>query len=806
MDEKTLSTLEYFKVLDRLAGYAAFSASEKLAQSLRPTTDLDIAHQRQALTSEARKLLSVNADISIGGARDIRPLVERAAFHGVLESVELLEIKNTFIVARTLARSFEKLTLEYPHLTEITGLLPPPAGIIEAIGKAISDRGEVLDSASSRLENIRRELKISHDRLMTRLQKLISDPKNLPMLQEALITQRNGRYVVPLRAEYKNKLRSIIHDQSSSGATLFVEPLATVELNNQLHELELAERDEERRILSELSWLVGQNAEWSAQIIDALARLDLAFMCAKYSEDLHAVEPVIKPITADKKTNHPGTTIRLFQARHPLLDQEKVVPIDIVFDEHTFALVITGPNTGGKTVSLKTVGLIALMAQSGLHIPARSGSEISLFKNIFADIGDEQSIEQSLSTFSGHITNITRIFRRANQQTLVLLDELGSGTDPQEGSALARALLAYLVQKQIPCLVATHYPELKEYAHTTPGVVNASMEFDLKSLQPTYHLTIGLPGRSNALSIAKRLGLFPEIIDHARSMLDPDELHSEDLLDEIHRQRDLARKSLSIADKSRFQVEKLQKELTQRLDKIEDERLKILEDARQEVDAKTAELETELVTLRKALSRARQPLDALKPLEKEFNQLEIKFKTPVERTFSDPDEMQTLRLGEKIFIRSLNSTGIISAVAEDDIEVQLGNLRVRVRRSDIQRPGEEETSEEPATPTKRSRVRKALETPTQLPSTHQIFMPSPGMELDIRGQRAEDALDILDRYVESAFLAGLPFVRIIHGKGTGRLRQIVHEALSASPHVASYALGQQNEGGEGVTVAKLHAD
>ncbi len=327
---------------------------------------------------------------------------------------------------------------------------------------------------------------------MGKLEKMISDPRITPILQEAIITQRGGRYVIPLRADFKGRMRAIVHDQSSSGATLFVEPLATVDLNNEWQEKQLAERDEERRILAELSGEVGIYAAALNALLVALAEFDLALACAKYAEDMHASEPLISESRKVKGEKHPGSTIRLYHARHPLLDPEKVVPIDFDLDEGTFAVVITGPNTGGKTVSLKTVGLLILMAQSGLHIPAQSGSAVSCFHQVFADIGDEQSIEQSLSTFSGHITNIVRILRMADRDTLVILDELGAGTDPQEGSAIARAILGNLVERAIPCLVATHYPELKAFAHATPGVTNASVEFDLKTLRPTYHLSLGL--------------------------------------------------------------------------------------------------------------------------------------------------------------------------------------------------------------------------------------------------------------------------------------------------------------------------
>ena len=445
MDDKTLSILEFPKILERLAGYCAFSASQEKARALRPTDDILEAQHRQAVTAESVRLQVTHGDLSIGGARDVRGPVDLAQHGGALAPTELLDVKYTLVAARTLTRTFERLAVQYPALTEIVAQLPPPMGLIDAITRAISDRGEILDSASVKLTVVRREQRIVHDRLMAKLQKMVADPRNGPYLQEAIITQRDGRYVIPLRAEFKGRIRSIVHDQSSSGATLFVEPLAVVEQNNQYRELLLAERDEERRILAELSQQVALHGYEITHTVDVIAELDLALACGKYAEDLHAVAPGVARLPAARLRNtperHPGSVIRLYQARHPLLDPRTVVPIDVELDPQTFALVITGPNTGGKTVALKTIGLLALMAQAGLHIPAHSGSEISVFHAIYADIGDEQSIEQSLSTFSGHITNIIRILETADVRSLVILDELGAGTDPQEGAALARAIL-----------------------------------------------------------------------------------------------------------------------------------------------------------------------------------------------------------------------------------------------------------------------------------------------------------------------------------------------------------------------------
>jgi len=495
------------------------------------------------------------------------------------------------------------------------------------------------------------------------------------------------------------------------------------------------------------------------------------------------------------------------------------VPVDIVMDDSTFTLVISGPNTGGKRGTLKTLGLLVLMAQSGLHIPARSGSTLSIFEDVYADIGDEQSIEQSLSTFSGHIQNITRILAEASPSTLLVLDELGSGTDPQEGAALARAILDHMVKRRIPSLVATHFPELKTYAHATPGVTNASMAFDVETLRPTYHLTIGLPGRSNALLIAERLGMNNEIIKAARSTVSPDELRADNLLDEIHQQRDLAVRHRQQSEDVRREAEKLRASLVARLDKIEDERVAILTEARAKMEGELEALQKEVEILRRELKRTRQPLEPVLDVEDQIEtlqdkvqevQAEIKPKKKSERprriTPKDP-----LQPGERILVRSLKMNGTVISLDGDQVEVQLGALRMRTALDDIRRAGEtEEEADKVAAPKVRQAMTVSERVAARMPTGKKAesaplatLRASPGMELDLRGQRAEDALDKLDRYIESAFLSGMPFVRIVHGKGTGRLREVVREALQNSSHVKRWESGQDNEGGAGVTVAHL---
>jgi DNA mismatch repair protein MutS2 len=642
---------------------------------------------------------------------------------------------------------------------------------------------------------------------MSRLQKYLTDSAN--KLQEPIITQRDGRYVIPLRAEFKGQIKAVVHDQSSSGATLFVEPLPVVELNNAMRELELQERDEERRILYELSVQIGEHVTEFKYGVENLAMLDLVFAKAKYAEELRASEPVLHQLSAVSgqrlaKTEKQElkaksqTLICLLHARHPLLDSATVVPIDVDPKPGTRAIVITGPNTGGKTVSLKTVGLLALMAQSGLHIPAQSGSELPCFHDVFADIGDEQSIEQSLSTFSGHITNIIRILRQIDARSLVIFDELGAGTDPQEGAALARAILNHLLETGCTTLVATHYPELKTFAHSTDGVVNASLEFDIKTLRPTYHLTLGLPGRSNALLIAQRLGLSQPIIESAKGEINPDDLRADKLLDDIRKERNRTSRERQKLEKARDKLEAQNADLQKRLEKIEDERREVLAKARAEGELEVAILKRNIESLKSQLKKARQPLEALKAIEEKVEVIEEKVEAPVERKNEQLSVIsnQSLKLGERVTVGTLNAEGVVTALGESDAEVQIGSLRVRARLVDLVRKSQE--IESPEATKKEERKQEAENSPRVSVGTK-----SPGLELNLRGKLVEDGLDELDRYLEKAYSAGLLFVRIVHGKGTGRMRDAVRTALKDSPYVASFEEPKDNEGGAGVTVAKM---
>ena len=788
--------LEYPQVIDALASYAEFSLSERLARSLQPYTDPSVIRYKLELVTEGRRLLSVNDSIRLGGCIDADPLLAIAEKSGVLEGEVIHRLAYMLSIGRDLGRSLKFHAAEYPKLAALADGLTPPKGLIETINNTVTDRGEVLDSASDKLASIRREIRNAYSRLLGRLEKMLHDPKYQPMIQDAVITQRAGRYVIPLKAEYKNQMKSIIHDQSASGATIFVEPLAVVDANNAYQELQLAERDEVHRILRVLSEQIADNAQEIRTVNHTLAEIDFVLMCAKYADDLDAHEPIL----AEKRPRSGNPVIKLYGARHPLLPKDKAVPIDVVLEEDKFVVIITGPNTGGKTVSLKTVGLMALMTQSGLHIPAESGSELSPFTNVFADIGDEQSIEQSLSTFSGHMTNQIRILNRAGGKTLMLLDELGSGTDPQEGSALARAIMQYIVEHHIPCFAATHFSELKMFAHSTPGVTNASMEFDLKTLRPTYHLTIGLPGRSNALLIAKKLGLNEEILQNAQKTIDPADMNADNLLDEIRRQYDAAKKARSHADRMRSLAENDQRELKKRLDAIEDEREKILQESQEALEEEVRELREELARIRRTMNKTKAPVDEVRQLDQDLKAAEKTVKKSgdkaMKKTANLPED-RPLKAGDKVRVRSLGteSLAVISNIYGDEAEIQLGPLRMRVPVRELSRKNETDTPEETA-PTTSTETRSAR-------VSGEIFHASPGVEIDLRGLDSQDMSDRLEKYLDDAALAGLPYVRIIHGKGTGVLRRTARKLLLDHPHVKYIESGQDNEGGDGVTIAHM---
>ena len=792
MNDHALRVLEFDKILTRIARYASFEPGKARVLAWRPTHDLGEARLWMQETEEARALLSQQPDLHLGGVYDLSAHLAQAERGGVLAPNELLQVKSTVLRARKLRQILLANAKTAPALGEWGERLQDLEHVAAAIGRAISERGEVLDSASPRLASLRAEIRTLQDRSYDRIQRIARHPDNAPYLQEAIVTQRRGRYVLPVRAEFKGKIPGIVHDQSGSGATLFIEPFSVVAWNNALSQRQAEEEEEVNRILRELTELVADEALYLHITLDALAGLDLILARAKYADDIHGNAPELLGFHRTpefKPKQHPGVILELRQARHPLLDPATVVPIDFHFGDDFFIIVITGPNTGGKTVSLKTAGLLALMAQAGIPIPAAPGSRLTLFEGVYADIGDEQSIEQNLSTFSSHMTNIIRILEEATPHSLVLLDELGAGTDPEEGSALARALLQHLRDHGIPAAATTHYSEVKLFAHATPGITNASVEFDLETLSPTYELTIGLPGRSNALLIARRLGLPSPIVNLAESYIRPESLTADALLTEIREARDAARRTLKrLEDRERI-LQAKEAELKEQLAAIEEARRAVLNEARREAQA-------ELEALREAIRRVRSRLGKggarphdrfLQEAEKAIKARQEGEKTLSERVASAPEEIPgPPRPGDIVWIETLYSTGEVEDVWEEDeeAEVRVGSFRVVLPFDQFQIRERSQTKLE--TTAGRSFIRSA---------------ESPGMELDLRGMRVDEALDALDDYIDRAYLAELPWVRVIHGKGTGALRKVVRDYLRNHPVVSRYRAGDEGEGGDGVTIA-----
>lgn len=812
MDQKHLDTLEFPQVLTRLAQHTTFSAGHDLALALEPSPVVAEVQHRLQETREARYVLDTQGGIPLGGAHDVRARARNAVRGAVLLPPDLLDILATLLVGRRVQRALSRMHDRLPILADLAARVEPCERLADEIGRCISDRGEVTDQASDKLARIRRELHIAHDRLLDRLNRIVTDTHNTAFMQEALVTQRSGRYVIPIRAEFKGRIRGIVHDTSASGATLFIEPLSVVEMGNRWRELQIEEEKEVERILAELSSQVGARAEEIAWTVEALAGLDLAFAKAHYANLIDATEPEMVKLAPggwrldgagpaggcqrgesdSPPARHAGSILRLIQARHPLIDPEKVVPIDVQIDTGYFIIVLTGPNTGGKTVSLKTVGLMAAMAQAGLHLPVADGSALSVFEGLYADIGDEQSIEQSLSTFSSHLNNIVRILDEADERSLVLLDELGAGTDPVEGSALARAILSHLLARRITTMVATHYSELKAYAQNTPGVENASMEFDLETLSPTYRLRVGLPGRSNAFAIAERLGLSRSIVNAARDLVAPEAIEAETLLAEIDTARRAAEQARHEAATLNQRAAEQERRLAARLTAIEAERLSILAEAR-------AQGRREIEAVRREIEQLRTELERPAPsgIDKEWlaqaqSRLaeQEKAVAPPPPPRPRPEEIAVggaIAVGDTVWVQGLGTTGEVVALADSNAEVQVGSFRVRVRLDSLERRGRREPA-----PTEAS-------APAPRPAGH----PSPSLEIDLRGQRVEEVAERLDKYLDDAFLAGLPFVRIIHGKGTGTLRRAVRQQLDHHPLVRSHRLGERGEGEEGVTVAYL---
>ncbi len=799
---RTLQTLEFPKILDRLAQHTSFSASRELALALRPNDDAAEVAAMQRATSAARHLFDEHPEITIGGARDIRASVSLSQRGGALEPSALLDVSATLAAMRQLRVALMKLPDEpYGPLIDLAAMLPDLPEIENAINRSIDPGGEVLDSASPALGRIRSEIRIAYSRLMERLQSIIASQEYAPALQEPIITVREGRYVVPIKATGRRVLRGIVHDQSNTGATLFIEPLQTVELNNTWRELQIAEHQEIVRILQMLSAQVANEGEYIKGGVEALSRIDLLFAKGRYSAMLNAVAPdIVRNVGATDAEGNVVPSVRINRGRHPLIDPAMVVPTNIWLGADMQILLITGPNTGGKTVALKTVGLLALMTQSGMHIPASPGSTMPIFSGVYADIGDEQSIEQSLSTFSSHMSHIIAILNELGEQhmgprALVLLDELGAGTDPTEGAALARSIVERLLDLECMVIATTHYAELKAFAYNTQGVENGSVAFDEESLRPTYVLEIGLPGRSNALAIATRLGLDPTLITRSRSFLSAETEQVEDLLAGIARERDSIAAERNRATELREDAEKVRDLLQQELDEAYTQR-------QARIDAFERELDNELRDVRQELRRLRDDTRSASLTREWMQQAEDRLKSVAARVeesrpknprpAAQPQQQpRVLQPGDRVHVASVKLDGEVISVDEEEgeVDVQVGGFRMRVDARELRKP----KTGAPVTMPPRPVVTTAPPPPARDVS----------MQLDLRGMRAHEIAEALDRYLNDAYLASLSDVRIVHGKGTGTLRKVVRDALAQHSLVQSFAAGIDGEGGEGVTTAKL---
>ncbi|WP_010099066.1 endonuclease MutS2 [Ornithinibacillus scapharcae] len=778
MNERILRVLDFQKVIDRLIQHAGTSLGKDLASKLKPSTNLEEVNQLQEETDEAALVIRLNVPVPLGGIFDIRESLKRAVIGGVLSTSECLDIANTIYGGRQVKDFVEGLDEELPILKGLVESITPLRDLELEIKSCIDDHGHVMDSATEKLRGIRSSIRTHESRVREKLESYTRTKSN--MLSDAIITIRNDRYVIPVKHEYRGAIGGIVHDQSASGQTLFMEPKAVVDLNNQLQELYAREKQEIERILRELSHRIAEDEGFLSENIRILASIDFIFARANLGRAMKAARPAM---------NDQGI-IKMQQARHPLINIEDVVANDIEIGRDYTTIVITGPNTGGKTVTLKMVGLCTLMAQSGLQVPALDGCEMAVFEHVFADIGDEQSIEQNLSTFSSHMTNIVDILKHVDDRTLVLFDELGAGTDPQEGAALAMAILDEVVSRRARVIATTHYPELKAYGYNREDVINASMEFDVQTLQPTYRLLIGVPGRSNAFDISKRLGLDEFIIDRAKSHVGIDSKNVENMIAALEKSKVQAEKEYEEAHKILLESEELRKEMEEEWQRFEDKREALYKKAEEKAEKaiSKAREEAEIIVseIRKMKTDAKMKEHEWIEAKKLFDDAQPNLSSKPKESKRNTTSKEELSPGDEIKLLTVNQNGtVIEKVNEKEYLVQVGIMKVKVKRNDLQLIGKpKQTFQKPLATVKGSNYHVPL-------------------ELDLRGERFEDALLKLEKYVDDAVLAGYPKVFIIHGKGTGALRKGVQDFVKKHPSIASSRQGAAGEGGSGVTVLEL---
>ncbi|HEX9025830.1 MAG TPA: endonuclease MutS2 [Clostridium sp.] len=784
MNERSLRILEFYKIKDRIKKYARTNAGKTMVEALEPYDNVYEINNKLEETNEALEILITKGNPPLEGLFDIQEGIERAKKGGVLTPEQLLRVSGMLRVSRTMKEFVKREEAEkaYPRLEDLAYILVPIKTLEDEIDRAIVSEEEISDKASQTLYNIRRSLKEKNSSVREKINSIVKS--NSKYLQDDLYTMRGDRYVIPVKSEYKSQVPGLVHDQSSTGATFFIEPMSLVNLNNEIRELVLKEKAEIERILTELSLKVQAHGEQCLSNFKILIEFDFIFAKGRYASHLNAIKPIVRE----------DGVFNIISARHPLIESDKVVPADIYLGEEFQTLMITGPNTGGKTVTIKTVGLLHIMGLSGLLIPARDNSSIAFFKEIFADIGDEQSIEQSLSTFSSHMTNIVNIMKHVDDKSMVLFDELGAGTDPAEGAALAVSILETLRRRGAKQIATTHYSELKAYALKTDGVENASVEFDIETLSPTYRLLIGVPGKSNAFEISKRLGLVEGVIKRAKEYMSEENLQFENLIRELQEKSIIAKQDAREAKILKDEAEELKKKFEDKLEKLEKTREKAYMDARREAKDIVSNAKDEADDILKAMRELEKlgiSTGGRQRLEEERKKLKAsleKQEKGIHNTRENEGEVITkVTLGMEAFLPSVNQTVIIISMPDNkgEVQVEAGIMKINVKLKDLRK----------TQTTKAEKVRKKREVKLNLSSVES--------RVDLRGLDAEEACYKADKYLDDAYLANLGEVTIVHGKGTGVLRKAINDMLKRHTHVKSYRLGTYGEGGDGVTMVEL---
>lgn len=790
MNEKALKTLEYYKIIDMLEAFATSSIGKNKCRQLRPLDNLTEIETMQQETADALSRIYQKGSLSFSGVKDVRGSLKRLEVGSTLGIGELLAIRSLLENASR-AKAYSRRETENEHtdsLDNMFELIEPLSPLATEIGRCILSEDEISDDASTGLRQVRRSMKLTNDKIHTQLSSFVSG-NSRTYLQDAVVTMRNGRYCIPVKAEYKSQVPGMIHDQSSTGSTIFVEPMTIVRLNNEMRELEIQEQKEIEMILSNLSQLAAENLDAIFDDVKLLSELDFIFARAQLAKSQNATEP---RFNRDR-------IIDIKKARHPLIDKHKVVPIDIRIGETFDLLIVTGPNTGGKTVSLKTVGLLTLMGQSGLHIPAFDNSRLSVFREVYADIGDEQSIEQSLSTFSSHMTNVVRFMETADSDSLVLFDELGAGTDPTEGAALAIAILSTLHERGIRAMATTHYSELKVYALSTPGVENASCEFDVETLRPTYRLLIGVPGKSNAFAISQKLGLPHSIIERAKEQISQEDETFEDVLSNLEESRKTIESEREELLSYKEEIKTLKEQLEAKQDKLDQRKERIIAEANEEAHRILREAKDYADQTMRIFNKAGKDSMSAKELEKHRSDLrkkmdkagkKVALKTPQKQ--KSTLRPQDLSLGDSVKVMSLNVKGTVSSKPDSKgmLFVQMGILRSKVHISDLQLIDEPVITGPALSRTGAGKIKMNKSASVRT-------------EINLLGKTVDEAVSELDKYLDDAYLAHLSSVRIVHGKGTGALRKGVHNYLKRLKYVQDFHLAEFGEGDAGVTIVEF---